>query len=102
MTASNGSCTLFASAVEGQVLGVNAAPSEVPVLRAVPNPAQDVVRIEGRGGQLTVVNAMGQVQHEQAVASWPVRLDLTGWPAGVYVLLAEGVEGTVTSRLVVD
>ena len=102
VTASNGSCTLFSSAIEGQVMGVHAASSEVPVLRAVPNSARGVVRIEGRGRQLRVVNATGQVQHEQAVASWPVRLDLTGWPVGVYVLLAEGAEGVLTSRLVVE
>ena len=102
VTASNGTCTVFSSLGPVDAVGLGSPLSGLSALQAWPNPARDVVRIEGRGRQLTVVSATGQVQHQQAVASWPVRLDLTGWPAGVYVLLAEGAEGVLTSRCVVE
>ncbi len=105
-TASNGDCTLFSAPVgSGRVVCVDGPAMEVeaqPALRLLPNPARESVLVQGRGNRIEVIHARGGRQHTQAVQGWPVRLDVSAWPPGIYVVRTTGPQGAFSERLVVQ
>lgn len=106
-TASNGTCTVFSPAVtEGEETVVSVVePSATPqlALAVQPNPASGRIQVQGRGHRLTVFQSQGRVHSTREVGSWPVTLDVSAWPAGVYVIRTEGgPTGPESVRLVVE
>lgn len=103
--------TLTYAVVGGETFGATPVAGEdapsgaatVP-MRAYPVPAQTSVTVEvGATGAVEVVDALGRlVASGEAAPGRPLVLDVSAWPAGVYVARASGVDGAVqTARLVV-
>ncbi|GAB3876540.1 hypothetical protein GCM10028824_34270 [Hymenobacter segetis] len=75
-------------------------------LNVYPNPAAATATVALTGFQhaatLTVLNALGQVVHRQAVATpaTPAALDLAKLAPGVYLLRVSNADATLTQRLV--
>ncbi|WP_201987630.1 pectinesterase family protein [Hymenobacter rubidus] len=73
-------------------------------LSVYPNPAAGNATMELTGFQqpatLTVLNALGQVVHQQAVGLATTPLDLSSLAKGVYLLRVSNADATLTQRLV--
>lgn len=104
LTATNGECTLFSAPFGSEpVVSVDEPSVQAKQgLSMFPNPARDRVLVQGRGQHMEVVNAWGALQFSQAVHGWPADLDVSSWPAGVYVVRTMGEQGFLSSRLVVE
>ena len=66
-----------------------------------PNPANDIVHIEGAGAaEVMVYNAIGQLVKTVQDTN---EIELKGWPKGMYLLrITDGEGATVTRRIVVN
>ncbi len=102
-TASNGECTVFSEPYgEGQATGVIAYGKPATfALSLMPNPARGMLQVQGQGDRLEVFSAQGKVQYAEQVQDWPVQLDVSAWPAGVFVVRVSGANGSSTERLIV-
>ena len=71
-------------------------PRRPTVLACYPVPATDFLTVEGAGRRLEVVNVLGSVVRtaERAEGSAPWMLDLSGLPAGAYVLRSDAGQPT--------
>jgi hypothetical protein len=71
-------------------------PRRPSVLACYPVPATDLLTVEGAGRRLEVVNLLGSVVRtaERAEGSSPWMLDLSGLPAGAYVLRSDAGQPT--------
>ena len=67
-----------------------------------PNPARDVVSVQGEGDHLEVRDAQGRLRLEQAFPGAGVQLDVSDWPAGMYIVRLLGPSGVQTARLIVE
>ena len=110
LTATNGSCTLFAQPFpwpegqgdgEGEVVGLaNHAPA-APVLSVVPNPASGPVVVMGAGsGDLTVIDPNGRICFAEEGVRLPFALDTEAWPSGLYAVSVHSAEGQRSARFV--
>ena len=102
--------TLTYALVGGETFGANSVAGEAGpgaettvAVRAYPLPAHSSVTVEvGEAGTVEVFDALGrQVAQGEATPGRPLRLDVSGWPAGVYVARSVGASGPRASRLVV-
>ena len=68
-----------------------------------PNPATEQVRVLSSFGltHLTAYDAAGVKVYDQAVSGLKATLEVTGWPAGTYILHIQTPVGVSTKRLVV-
>ena len=68
-----------------------------------PNPATEQVRVLSSFGmeRLTAYDAAGRKVHEQSASGFSTTLEVTGWPAGTYILHIQTPMGVSTKRLVV-
>ena len=68
-----------------------------------PNPATERVKVVASCGmeRVTAYNAAGVKVHEQAATGLSTTLEVTGWPAGTYILHIQTPLGVSTKRLVV-
>ena len=67
-----------------------------------PNPARNVVSVQGGGDRLEVLDAQGRLRLEQALPGGGVQLDVSDWPAGMYIVRLLGPGGIQTERLIVE
>jgi hypothetical protein len=66
-----------------------ATPVDEPDFAVFPNPAQDLVQVEGPGGgdwQLTLLDASGRTLRQLTVSNARYELSLRGIPSGIYLL----------------
>ena len=79
------------------------AGQEVRALRVYPVPAGRSATVEAdEASAVEVVDALGRVVASgEAAPGRPLRLDVSAWPAGVYVARSVGTSGPRASRLVV-
>ncbi|RYU79575.1 S8 family peptidase [Hymenobacter persicinus] len=87
------------------VLPTRPAASTLP-WQLYPNPTsgrvQVVVPTEFRGQQVRLLNALGQVLTTQQLNGLSISLDVSGQPAGIYLVQVQGPAGLLTRRLVVQ
>ncbi len=110
LTATNGSCTLFAQPFpwpaglgdgDGGVAGVANPTPPAPVLSVVPNPASGPVVIMGAGeGDLTVVDPNGRICFAAYGVQLPFALDTDTWSGGLYAVSVHNAEGQRSARFV--
>lgn len=84
---SDGSAIVFGDAT---VTGV-ADLAQMPVLTVLPNPTTDKVQVEGlaSGAQWQLADLQGRVLLAGSLRSGPLQLDLAGFAAGPYLLVAQ-------------
>ena len=102
--ASNGECTILSDAWGSDTV-TSVAPSFAeapPSAMLQPNPARDVVSVQGGGDRLEVLDAQGQLRLEQALLGGGVQLDVSDWPAGMYIVRLLGPGIVQTERLIVE
>ena len=95
--------------VDGETFGTQATESEStptapisPALRAYPSPTAAAVTLNGADGAVTVFDLLGRrVTAVEATPGHPVRLDVSAWPAGLYVARVLTADGPQTARFVV-
>lgn len=79
----------------------------IPTFKIYPNPANDVLMIETDGSNnstsFSIVNMLGVVMRSKSIAQGnsTITFDLQDLNAGMYVLLARGEDGIVSSQIVV-
>ncbi len=68
-----------------------------------PNPATERVKVLASCGmeRVTAYDATGRKVHEQSASGFSTTLEVTGWPAGTYILHIQTPMGVSTKRLVV-
>jgi hypothetical protein len=68
-----------------------------------PNPATEQARVLSSFGitKVTAYDAAGRKVHEQSASGFSTTLEVTGWPAGTYILHIQTPLGVSTKRLVV-
>ena len=68
-----------------------------------PNPATERVKVVASCGmeRVTAYDATGRKVHEQSASGFSTTLEVTGWPAGTYILHIQTPMGVSTKRLVV-
>ena len=102
--------TLEFAIVNGEVFGsaspvaAEEASAEVEqaALRAYPSPASTDVTLAGAAGAVAVFDLLGRrVARVEAAPGQPFRLDVSAWPAGLYVARALTGDGPQTARFVV-
>ena len=83
--------------------------SAVHLYMISPNPASEAVQIAWTGGdsepiQVAIFDAQGRLVWKQttAAAEHALRLNVSNWTAGLYLVLLRGKDGAVAKRLVVD
>ena len=82
--------TLAYAVVSGETYGANPvagepAPAAAATFRAYPNPARAALTVDADGA-VRVFDALGRlVAQGDAAPTRPLRLDVSAWPAGVYV-----------------
>ena len=96
--------------VDGEVFGASPVPtaSEAPPeqpaagLRAYPSPALNEVAIAGASGEVAVFDLLGRrVAQAEASPGQPVQLDVSAWPAGLYIARSIDGDEVRTVRFVV-
>ncbi len=70
--------------------------------RVWPVPARDELWLAGDGSDVTVMDAAGRVVVRLRTTADRVSIDLSGWPAGLYAVRADGGGGAWTQRFVVE
>jgi len=95
--------TVLASAwrIDPLPLGVPAASESLPIIQVFPNPARDRITVllppGSEGGVLELFSAVGQRLEVFDVEDVTVQIDLSGHPAGTYVLQLSS--GSTVSRV---
>jgi len=68
--------------------------------RIYPNPTKDEIRIEALGmRQITIVNALGQTVYNQNVNADEMRIDMSQFGAGMYIVNIITENGTIAQRI---
>lgn len=88
------------------IVGVNSLGVTINSLKAAPNPSDGLVQVSWYSGSVEVLNLFDQ--HGRLLASYSVEgaqqtfidIDLSIWPSGMYVLLAQGNDASTVLRLV--
>ena len=104
VTASNGECTVLSDGWGSDTVTSvvpSLAQAEAPAMLQ-PNPARDVVSVQGGGDRLEVLDAQGRLRLEQVLSGGGVQLDVSDWPAGMYIVRLLGQGGVQTERLIVE
>ncbi|UOG76351.1 S8 family peptidase [Hymenobacter tibetensis] len=87
---------------QAQLLPVRSA-TIAPTWQLYPNPTSGQVRVEiptsFGGRQIEVLNSLGQMVKQQALAGATAVLELQGLPAGLYVVRIHGTTGDVSRRV---
>ena len=82
-----------------QVLAVTGGKLDKGMLSFYPNPSSDYIQIETEISKLTVVNSKGAIVSQYNTNE--ARYDVSGLDAGIYIIKATNVDGTVyNSRLI--
>jgi len=88
----------FPFPIAGEVDGVNEAPDDVTTV--FPNPFVHGFTLQGaRGSNATLIGMHGQTLRQWEVATVHEAVDLSEWPAGMYLLQLDGVQGRKCHRL---
>jgi len=88
----------FPFPIAGEVDGVNEAPGNLSTV--FPNPFAHGFTLEGaRGSNATLIGMHGQTLRQWEVATAQEAVDLSEWPAGMYLLQLDGVQGRQCHRL---
>ncbi|MDR2776345.1 MAG: T9SS type A sorting domain-containing protein, partial [Tannerella sp.] len=83
-------------------MGTEKIPSPLPAVKVYPNPAVDVIVIDGApaGSTLAVFDLSGRIVYRQANISGRETVSVASWPAGLYLVTVQMPEGTVTRKTV--
>ena len=83
-----------------EVTDVNEASGTVSIY---PNPTQGELTLEGEGLQsVRIVNVFGQTVYNAKVEGEQVRLDLSGFAKGIYMMHIGTANGEVVRKIVVE
>ena len=75
------------------------------LVEAYPNPANEFVNIELRQGQINRVdlyNAIGVLVYSETGSAQQKRIEVSGFVAGVYLLMLETDQGISSTKLVLE
>lgn len=68
-----------------------------------PNPVSDLLNIRvngGNGEMLMITNSIGQIVFSQSFVSAEMKVDVTSFAPGIYVVQLKTVQGTITGKFV--
>lgn len=74
---------------------------DAPSLTVYPNPATDQVTLQGDADLLQVCDLTGRLVYEAAAVLGAAELDVSAWPAGTYVVMAQSQGIRRTQRLLI-
>ncbi len=76
---------------------------KIQPLKLSPNPAKDFVQISlpETLARITIYNTTGQLVYQRQTNQSTIRIDISGLPGGIYIILAEG-DAVYGSKLVVE
>ena len=83
-----------------EVTGVNELGHTVSIY---PNPTKGEVTVEGEGiSHIRIVNVYGQTIYNANIEDYLVRIDLSGFAKGIYMMQIETKGGQAVKRIVVE
>ncbi len=94
----------FVSYIDSVTVGVKDMPLLVNELRVEPNPANGTVGVHfkaGQQGKITLLNSTGQVMYRKAVVTGSMEIDISGWPAGMYIVVWNDADGNVARTILI-
>ena len=72
-------------------------------INVYPNPAKDEITLEGKGiSHVRIVNTFGQIVYNAKVEGEQIRIDLSGFAKGIYMMHIEANGGQTVKKIVVE
>ena len=97
--------TYYECEMESEIVScfvTNLAENAIPV-KVYPNPTQGELTLEGEGIQsVRIVNAFGQTVYNAKVEGEQIRLDLSGFAKGIYMMHVGTMNGEAVRKIVVE
>ncbi len=94
--------TFYLQQGEDEIMtGISEAGKAAPEI--YPNPATDVVTITGTTGQqLQIFNQKGALMYESTSSEQKIKISLTGYPAGIYLVKITSPDRSIVKKLIVN